>query len=306
MFTDCNIPNADCYRDLLVYGVLHSVKRPVSTALVFLLGFLSLGAQDEKQSLRIELAQQQRSSGYVLVDVWGGEVNVVSPQDRTRTTASVKDIQRLISGECIMKGEHYSLSQKNRLVLRDNESGAMQEIDAQGHYSDQCFSPDRKIVYTAGKMVRVYDLTAKKSEEVAEGHNPSWSPDGKWLGFDDGKNYVLLDSKSGTRKRLFRTKNTAGVNWSPDSRYLTYSQAGGPTGGFLFWGIKCIEPWRVWVWRVADGGHDWVQQICKPPRTLIWVNNSDLEPPSLQSKTRVNHKTTFCHVPANPLACPCP
>jgi tricorn protease-like protein len=255
------------------------MKRLLPTALVCLLGLVALGAEDEKQSLRTELAQQQRASGYALVDVLlHREVHVVSPQDRTWTTASAKDIQKLTSTECILKGEHYSLSQKNGLLLRDNESGATQEIDAQGQYSDQCFSPDRKIVYTAGKMVRVYDLAAKKSEDVSEGRNPSWSPDGKWLGFDDGKHYVLIDSKSRTRKKLFSTKNTTGVNWSPDSRYLTYTQPGGSTGGFLFWGIKCIEPYRVWVWRVADGGHDWVQQICKPRRTFIWVHDSDLAP----------------------------
>jgi len=47
-------------------------------------------------------------------------------------------------------------------------------------------------------------------------------------------------------------------------------------GGFLFWGIKCIEPYRVWVWRVEDDAHDWVQEICKPGRGFTWVKNSEL------------------------------
>jgi hypothetical protein len=195
------------------------MKWLVSTALVCLLGHVALGAQDEKQCLRIELARQQRVSGYVLVDVlqdFEVQVHVVSPQDRTWTTASAKGIQKLTSAQCILNGEHSSLSRKNGLALRDNETGTMQEIDAQGQCSDQCFSPDQKIVYTAGKMVRVYDLTAKKSEDVAEGRHPSWSPDGKWLGFDDGKHYVLKDSKTGTRKKLFSAKDSTGVNWSPD------------------------------------------------------------------------------------------
>lgn len=195
------------------------MKWLISTALVCLLGHVALGAQDEKQCLRIEPARQQRVSGYVLVDVlqdFEVQVHAVSPQDRTWTTASAKGIQKLTSARCILNGEHYSLSRKNGLALRDNETGTMQEIDAQGQCSDQCFSPDRKIVYTAGKMVRVYDLAAKKSEDVAEGPHPSWSPDGKWLGFDDGKRYVLKDSKTGTRKKLFSTKNSTGVNGSPD------------------------------------------------------------------------------------------
>jgi hypothetical protein len=61
-------------------------------------------------------------------------------------------------------------------------------------------------------------------------------------------------------------------------------------GGFLFWGIKCIEPYRVWVWRVEDDVRDWVQEICKPGRGFTWVKNSDLlfeQPTSEESLSTV-------------------
>ena len=126
-------------------------------------------------------------------------------------------------------------------------------------------------------MIKVYDVVTKKSTDVGEGESfPTWSPDGQWLGFDDGKHYVLLNQKMGSRKKLFSTKDSAGPGWSPDSQYLTYTKPGGSTGGFLFWGIKCIEPYRVWVWRVEDDEHDWVQQICKPRRAFTWIKDSEL------------------------------
>jgi hypothetical protein len=241
----------------------------------------ALTANGTKQSLRAELAKQERSQGYSLVDVWGsrdGHINVVSPDSRTSSKATVKDIQKLTSEQCDMPGEHYSLFRKEGIWLRDKESDETGPIDSLGQYSHQCFSPARKIVYTAGKMIRIYDLSLKRVTNIGEGSSPAWSPDGTWLGFDDGRHYVLLNVQTGTRRKLFGTKYGAGVYWSPDSRYLTYTKPGGSTGGFLFWGIKCIEPYRVWVWRAEDGAHDWVDEICKLGRSFLWIANSELSP----------------------------
>lgn len=212
--------------------------------------------------------------------MWAGKVDVVSVEDRTAKRAKARDIQKLESWQCSSPDGRYSVFHKSGLSLRDNNSGEVWQVDAdEGQYSEQCFSPENKFVYSVGKMVRVYDLATKKSMDVSEGYNrsyPTWSPDGKWLGFEDGKHYVLLNPKTGTRRKLFSTKDATGAEWSPDSRYLTYTKPGGSMGGFLFWGIKCIEPYRVWVWRVEDDAHDWVQQICKPGRSFIWIRNSDL------------------------------
>jgi hypothetical protein len=253
------------------------MKRLTLAMLLSLLGIVALYARDAKQSLRAELAKEQQSLGYSLVDGWAGKVYVVSVEDRTAKLANVRDAQKLDSVQCSSPEGRYSVFHKNGLWLRDNESGEALQIEAEGQFSTQCFSPESRFVYSSGKMMRIYDLAKKKRIDVGEGDSyPTWSPDGKWLGFDDGKHYMLLDLKTGTRKKLFSTKNSSGPDWSPDSRYLTYTKPGGSTGGFLFWGIKCIEPYRVWVWRVEDDAHDWVQQICKPGRTFTWVKNSAL------------------------------
>jgi tricorn protease-like protein len=254
------------------------MKRLILAMLLSLFGIVALHARDAKQYLRVELAKEQRLLGYSLVDVWGGDVDVVSVSDRTAMRVKARDIQKLTSVGCPSPEGRYFVFHKNGgLWLQDNESGKALQIEAEGQFSTQCFSPDGQFVYSSEKKVKIYDLAKKTRTDVGEGDKyPTWSPDGKWLGFDEGKHYMLLDLKTGTRKKLFSTKDSAGPEWSPDSRYLTYTKPGGGTGGFLFWGIKCIEPYRVWVWRVEDDAHDWVQQICKPGRSFMWVKNSEL------------------------------
>ncbi len=254
------------------------MKRLMLGLSLSLFGIAPLRARDAKQSLRLELAKQQQSLAYSLADVWGGDVYVVSVVDRGGTRVKAKGIQKFVSVECSSLEGRYSVFHKNGgLWIRDNKSGEALQIEAEGQFSRQCFSPEGKFVYSSQKKMKIYDVAKKTRTDVGEGDEyPTWSPDGKWLGFDEGKHYMLLDLKTRTRKKLFGTKDSAGPNWSPDSRYLTYTKPGGGTGGFLFWGIKCIEPYRVWVWRVEDGAHDWVQQICKPGRAFMWLKNSEL------------------------------
>ena len=250
----------------------------VLAVLLSLLGIIAVNASTTKQSFRAELADQLRSSGYSLADAYGGDAYIVSVGSRTLKKTQLKDPEKLASVECSSPEGRYFVFHKNGGIwVRDTKSKEVEQIEAEGQYSTQCFSPGGKFVYSIGKMVRVYDLAKRKATDIEEGGSfPTWSPDGNWLGFDDGKHYVLLNQTTGRRKTLFSTKNSAGPDWSPDSRYLTYTKSGGSTGGFLFWGIKCIEPYRVWVWRVDDDEHDWVQQICKPGRAFTWIKDSEL------------------------------
>ena len=253
------------------------MKHLLFAALLSLLGISALNAAKTKRPLRDELAERQISSGYRLADVYGGNAYVVSVDTRTLKAIRLKDPQKLSSVECSSADGRYFIFHKNGGIwLRDTKSNETKQVEAEGQYSTQCFSPKEKFVYSTGTMVRVYDVAEMKSADVgAGGPFPSWSPDGKWLGFDDGKHFVLLNPTTGNRRRLFSTKDLAGPVWSPDSRYLTYTKTGGNSGGFLLWGIKCVEPYRVWVWRVEDNEHDWVQQICKPGRAFMWIKDSE-------------------------------
>jgi hypothetical protein len=250
------------------------------TIVVGLFGFVGTGATDVKQALRAELAEHQRASGYFLADVgWSpGGVQIVSIENRTETKVQPKNPQEFTSTECVSANGRYSLSYQDGMTLRDNQSGEIQHIDSDVWFSKQCFSPESKFVYSSRHTIRIYDVAKKQSTEVASGDYPAWSPDGKWISFDNGKNLMILNFESGSRRALFKTNGRTDSIWSPDSRYLTYTKLGGNGLGLgvLFGRTNCPESYRVWVWRLEDGAHDWVQQICKPGRTFVWVKTSDL------------------------------
>jgi len=248
--------------------------------LIALLCVARTTATDIKQPLRAELAERQTASGYFLADVgWPpGEVQIVSLANRTETKTQAKNPQQFKSSDCFSADGRYSLSYQGGIMLRDNQSGETQQIESDVWFSKQCFSAENKFVYSSRHTIRIYDVTKKQGSDVASGDYPSWSPDGKWIGFDSGKQYTMLNLESSLRKSLFKTKGHSDAIWSPDSLYLTYTEPGGNGPGIFFWRIECPDSYRVWIWRVEDGAHDWVQQICKPPRTFVWIKASDLAP----------------------------
>jgi hypothetical protein len=182
------------------YGVLRFMKC-ILTVLLSLLGIVSLNARTTKQPLRDELAEQLRSSGYSLADVYGGDAYVVSVDNRTLKAAKLKDPVKPSPVECSSSEGRYFVFHKNGGIwLRDTKSHEVKQVEAEGQYSTQCFSPEGKFVYSTGKMIRVYNLSKMKSTDVEEGGSfPTGSPDGKWLGFDDGKHYVSLNQPTGSR-----------------------------------------------------------------------------------------------------------
>jgi hypothetical protein len=251
------------------------------------------GGTNETKLLRKDLAEHARSAGYSLVDEeWhsekDGRSDAVNFADRTAHKIKLKYFVSNGQPACTSHSGRYEIrfQQGDGIRLNDNDSGRSERITSDGLVSKQCFSPDdSKLIFSSimVREVKIYDVSSRKSEEVEAGTDATWSPDGKWIGFDDGKHYVLMDSQTRKRTQLFRTKESLGgfdhgfgIMWSPDSRYFTYTETGGSTGGFLIFGMKCPEPWRVWVWRVEDGAHDWVYQICKPPRMFQWVKDSEI------------------------------
>jgi WD40-like Beta Propeller Repeat len=250
------------------------------TIVVGLFGFVGTTATDVKQTLRADLDEHQHSFGYFLADtgVPPGQVRIVSIENRTESKVQLKNLQEFTSTECVSANGRYSLSYQGGIALRDNQSGETQHLDSAVWFSKQCFSPEGKFVYSTRHMIKIYDVTKNLGTDVASGDYPAWSPDGKWISFDSGKDMTILSPESGSRRALFKTKRRTYSIWSPDSRYLTYTKLGGNGLGLgvVFGRTNCPESYRVWVWRLEDGAHDWVQQICKPSRTFVWVKTSDL------------------------------
>jgi Tol biopolymer transport system component len=89
---------------------------------------------------------------------------------------------------------------------------------------------------SSGRLVDLGD------DNDATDYSGAWSPDGQWIAVDrsvpassgGSDNQVWLMRPDGAEKRLLVPADGASyssLNWSPDSRYLTYSQYALPTSG---------------------------------------------------------------------------
>jgi Tol biopolymer transport system component len=112
------------------------------------------------------------------------------------------------------------------------------EIIAEGpdaFVDPQCWSPDEKhVVYTINKpggiqTVRQFDTELRTSEDIANGGRATWSPDGKWIAFLYCPpslydcTYFAIDTATNRQKVIFKMDGQTPLQWSPDSRFVTYA-----------------------------------------------------------------------------------
>jgi len=232
----------------------------------------------QKKSVREDLAEAERTGNYSLAAVTverNGEVWVASVSNRGGMWVKVK---RPLNKEHLNSPDgKREVVYRHGLRLLDADSHQERLIDADGSCWHQCWAPDsRRLVYSSGGRVRIYDVVSGAITDLAEGESARWSPDGKWIEFEFKNNFCVVSPTGGASRQIFKSKSAYGVSWSPDSRFLSYIKLGGSSGGFFIWGMKCPEPYRVWVVRVDDWAADWVQNTCKPGFPFEWVKNSDL------------------------------
>jgi WD40 repeat protein len=59
-------------------------------------------------------------------------------------------------------------------------------VDQKEYVTSQCWSPDgKRLVYQMDDAVRLYQLDDDRSDAIAKGTDPTWSPDGNWIAFRD-------------------------------------------------------------------------------------------------------------------------
>ncbi len=63
-------------------------------------------------------------------------------------------------------------------------------------------------------------------KRIATGTSPSWSPDGQSVAFDrNGDLWTMNANGTGAQLVIEVPSSTAGIAWSPDSRWIAYATA---------------------------------------------------------------------------------
>jgi hypothetical protein len=141
-------------------------------------------------------------------------------------------------------------------------------VDQKMYVTSQCWSQDdKRLVYSIDGAIWLYDTMTDRADDIAKGTDPTWSPDGKWIGFRDGDSYYAMHPDGDARKELFRNrwgKAVSGLYWSPDSRIVAYVRE----LGFLQGGALDAEVNQLRARRLEDGSDD---SLC--PDNVDWYAN---------------------------------
>lgn len=83
------------------------------------------------------------------------------------------------------------------------------------------------IVYDLGGHILLYHLGTNTSSPLVDGSRPTWSPSGMWIAYrsSDGTAALITPDGSSRRHILDKVKLGWGLRWSPDSRYLLYTDS---------------------------------------------------------------------------------
>jgi Tol biopolymer transport system component len=152
-----------------------------------------------------------------------------------------------------------SYEHKAQLVLVDLKTRAINPLSERGYLTSQCWSgDDTEFVYWGESGVRIYNLARRASRELVKGYFPSWSPDSKWIGFLAKERFFAIAPDGTGQHLLFKPKDkpNSGVWWSPDGRFVAYSQRGGSLGRPCHWWSICVikfeGPYQLRVRRLSD------------------------------------------------------
>jgi hypothetical protein len=142
--------------------------------------------------------------------------------------------------------------------------------------SSQCWSQDdQKLVYETDADVMVFDVEADRSEAVAKGADPTWSPDGKWIAFRVHDTYYAIHPDGSGRKKLFHNywgDAVSALYWSPDSRIVAYVRE----LGFLQGGALDAEVNQLRVRRLEDGSEAWLCRDSVQLEGYRWIMKPEL------------------------------
>jgi WD40 repeat protein len=164
-------------------------------------------------------------------------------------------------------------------VLSLGSNRVQQFGEPESYATSQCWSPDdQQIVYSTKNKIRIFNLKATDSRNVAQGDFPTWSPDGQEIAFHSSDGYYAISPAGRESRRLFKTKQgRSDLSWSPDSKIVAYLGTGGTfRETFRFLDVGLIQ---LRVVRLSDGSEDWVWQTPDVPPAwsldCVWLISKD-------------------------------
>ena len=112
-------------------------------------------------------------------------------------------------------------------VIGTNGKGLKRIVRGAKYQNNPAWSPSGKlIIFERANALWTVKPNGHGQKRIATGTSPSWSPDGKSVAFDrNGDVWTMKANGTGAQLVIDVPSSTAGIAWSPDSRWIGYAIA---------------------------------------------------------------------------------
>jgi len=119
-------------------------------------------------------------------------------------------------------GTNYAL-----YVIGSNGRGLKKIVRGARYQNNPVWSPSGKqIMFERTNWLWTVKPNGRAQKRITTGTSPSWSPDGKSVAFDrNGDVWAMNANGTGAHLVIEIPSSTAGIAWSPDSRWIAYAIA---------------------------------------------------------------------------------
>jgi hypothetical protein len=150
-----------------------------------------------------------------------------------------------------------------------------------GQYSCTDWSPDgHMIVYEQEGQIRVLDTDAGASRILGQGHDPTWSPNGKWLAFrtpSGHPNFITTDGAP-VHSQIEGHEILDAIRWSPDGGFVFFAER-------IRFGLPILMPdYALVACRISDGR-----------TTILRRFGGGIPGSGVMQFSWIKHSQEFCH-----------